>query len=124
MYQGSEKQRLATRLASRRYRAAHPDRRRFIHTKHTFGVTKEMYDKRMEEQKSRCAICFEEFVKTPHVDHDHETGEFRGLLCRACNWLLGNARDEVKLLQRAIDYLKKYGEHNGSQETPVLPHPH
>jgi hypothetical protein len=61
------------------------------------------------EQNNRCAICFEVFTKTPHIDHDHETNEFRGLLCRSCNHLLGNARDKILILENAIQYLKRYG---------------
>jgi hypothetical protein len=42
------------------------------------------------------------------IDHDHETGEVRGLLCRACNTLLGCVQDDAKLLGRAINYLIKH----------------
>lgn len=41
-----------------------------------------------------------------HVDHDHETGLIRGLLCHHCNTLLGHAKDSVDVLEAAIVYLK------------------
>jgi hypothetical protein len=104
------------RKASRKYRRAHPERLRFIYSKRSFGVTKEMYDQRMAEQRSLCAICGDEFQKTPHIDHDHATMLFRGLLCQSCNHLLGNARDRIDVLIRAVEYLKKYGDSNGREK--------
>lgn len=56
------------------------------------------------KQDGRCAICRQE-MPSPVIDHDHETGMVRGLLCRACNLLLGAARDDVVVLRRAVGYL-------------------
>lgn len=39
------------------------------------------------------------------MDHDHETGETRGMLCSACNKMLGFARDDPEILRRALEYL-------------------
>ena len=39
------------------------------------------------------------------IDHCHETGKIRGILCHLCNNLLGNARDNTTILASAIDYL-------------------
>jgi hypothetical protein len=41
------------------------------------------------------------------VDHNHDTGEVRGILCHSCNTALGRFGDDVWLLQAALDYLKK-----------------
>lgn len=69
------------------------------------------YDDLLALQKGRCAIC----GCTPQtrrlaVDHDHETGMVRGLLCsgeKGCNHgLLGAARDNVETLKRAVYYLE------------------
>jgi len=117
---------------SKKYRQAHPERIRFIHTKNRFGVTKEIFDEKLQEQDFKCAICGVEFEilfggprgnhKTPHVDHDHETYEFRGILCASCNHLLGMAHDDILVLEKAIFYLKKYGVQHGDKETSLRAH--
>ncbi len=56
-----------------------------------------------------CNICgiFEgDCKKRLHLDHNHDTGEFRGWLCHMCNRLLGTAGDSVKTLRKAVKYLK------------------
>jgi hypothetical protein len=77
-----------------------------------FGVTQQKFDEMLIAQSGRCAICSEPLL-TPHLDHDHVTGKSRELLCRFCNLVLGNAKDKIVVLERAIDYLKKHGVFNG-----------
>lgn len=52
-------------------------------------------------QKYRCGICGIVFEKTPHIDHNHETGIIRGLLCNQCNLLLGLAKENPLILLKA-----------------------
>lgn len=47
-----------------------------------------------------------EFQKSLSVDHDHKTGNFRGLLCFDCNFLLGLAKDKIEILEALIKYLR------------------
>ena len=57
---------------------------------------------------TNCQICDVSFKDAKsHVDHDHQTGEVRGVLCQRCNHLLGNAKDNVQILQNAIKYLDR-----------------
>jgi hypothetical protein len=56
------------------------------------------------EKVTACEICGKESSKLA-VDHDHSSGEFRGLLCHGCNTGLGKFRDSPEMLQTAIDYL-------------------
>lgn len=65
------------------------------------------YDRLFEAQDGRCWICGVQPRKLRlAVDHNHTTGEVRGLLCKRCNRnLLGAAHDDTELLQRAIEYL-------------------
>ena len=71
-----------------------------------FGIGLEEYDTMLTEQEHKCIICQQQMV-TPHVDHDHNTGKVRGLLCMHCNTALGKFKDDVDTLQRAIDYLNR-----------------
>lgn len=53
--------------------------------KQRYGITAEEFNEMYDDQEGCCAICFEPFVKRPHVDHCHDTGKVRGLLCFQCN---------------------------------------
>ena len=53
-----------------------------------------------------CQICRHDFSEnTMCLDHNHETGKFRGFLCKKCNFMLGNSRDNIAILEKAIRYL-------------------
>ena len=61
-------------------------------------------------QDGRCAICERDVCEIPrglYIDHDHKTGKVRGLLCDRCNMSLGGFKDNVIILQNAINYLIK-----------------
>jgi len=71
-----------------------------------YGMSLEEYDALFAEQLERCAICREkQQYKRLAVDHDHLTGEIRGLLCENCNAGLGRFMDDRLLLARAAEYL-------------------
>lgn len=79
---------------------------RSSYLKRRYGLSLEEYESMLSSQGNSCAVCsgqsqYEMF----DVDHCHETGKVRGLLCRKCNTALGLFRDSVDVLQRAIDYL-------------------
>lgn len=76
--------------------------------KRKYGITEEQYEDILEAQAGKCGICHRK-PKTRRlaVDHNHKTGEVRGLLCSRCNHgLLGHAHDSIEMLERAIEYLK------------------
>lgn len=77
-----------------------------------YGISAEQIEALLHEQEDRCAICGERFVAgsrhtTFHVDHDHETGAVRALLCGGCNTGLGGFRDNPESLRTAADYLER-----------------
>ena len=76
---------------------------REYHLRRRYGLTSADVDAMIEAQGGTCAVCP---GKPEHVDHDHETGEVRGILCFNCNQALGNARDDVKVLRGLARYLE------------------
>ena len=82
--------------------------------KYRHGISIEQYEHMLEEQDHKCAICHSyprNNLKNPwHVDHNHVTGKIRGILCHHCNTGLGNLKDDVAVLKRAIAYLEKSNE--------------
>ncbi len=75
-----------------------------------FGITIERYEEMSLEQEHKCAICGQP-SKAPRalaVDHCHNTGKVRGLLCGNCNLGMGKLNDSKELLMKAIMYLEKY----------------
>jgi hypothetical protein len=75
-----------------------------------YGLTVEQVNVMREEQAGACAICRNTFTKTPHIDHCHETGRVRGLLCYRCNVGIGYLRSSPALLARAMEYLGAHQE--------------
>lgn len=110
----------AQKLANRKWTKAHPDRVRNKHLLRTYGITQEDYDRILLSQDGKCAICSVSEVELIsrtgrgfHVDHNHKTGEIRGLLCGRCNRGLGCFTDNAHKLELATKYIK---EHDGSTD--------
>lgn len=77
-----------------------------------YGMTLEEYDQLYEKQNGCCAICFikEQPNKKLSIDHDHKTGKIRGLLCNPCNVSMGYAKEDIKILEKMIQYLEDHNE--------------
>lgn len=73
--------------------------------KSRYGITMEDYYQMLAHQENRCAICNIEATKTLDVDHCHETGKVRGLLCNNCNRGIGHLKDNSEMLRKAADYI-------------------
>ena len=80
----------------------------------TYGITAEDYYNMLAAQNNKCAVCESEEVNNSRVssgklfiDHCHDTGKVRGLLCSKCNHGIGLLNDDTALLQKAIEYLNK-----------------
>ncbi len=80
------------------------------HIKNKYGLTRTQFNDLLTSQGGVCAICG---TNTPggrgqfHVDHCHQTGVIRGLLCHYCNNGLGNFRDNIGSLESAVNYLRR-----------------
>lgn len=80
------------------------------HLKRKYGITLDQYDEMLTAQGGCCAVCGRE--PRPdialHVDHDHQTGRIRGILCFRCNNSLGDLDDDPVLLRKAAGYLSSF----------------
>lgn len=124
--------------ANREYYAAHPEKRKEKNDKkkeyrklyydnpeiklkyrqkyieRKFGINYEQYNKMLAQQGGVCAICGSAETKCSAeylaIDHDHDTGEIRGLLCSNCNRALGLFQDNSEIVEKAMLYLKKHNK--------------
>lgn len=74
-----------------------------------YGIGLVEYDSMLSDQNGVCAICSEPETgrfKYLAVDHDHDTGKIRGLLCHRCNKALGGFKDSAEMLGKAVKYLE------------------
>lgn len=74
-----------------------------------FGLSIDEYEELLAKQEGKCKICGALRSSLGHrlaVDHNHETGEIRGLLCKSCNIGIGNLQDDPELCERAAVYLR------------------
>lgn len=129
-----------------KWRRAHPDRVRSMHLKAKFGLTLVEWEALFESQGRCCAACgsedpgFKGKRNNWVTDHDHATGEMRGIICGRCNIVLGWLGDTLKSVrersQHLIMYLTRferrpYGERHAAltvnaqarrdRPTPLLP---
>lgn len=76
--------------------------------KRKFSMTLHDYARMLENQKGCCAICGKPpYKRSLDVDHCHDNGTVRGLLCRACNLMLGHAKNDTNVIKCAIVYLNR-----------------
>ena len=78
--------------------------RNWENIKSRYGLTQEDFLRLMQSQDYACAICKQRSYALS-VDHNHETGKVRALLCSACNKFIGFARENPDILQNAKQYL-------------------
>jgi hypothetical protein len=83
------------------------DRERAGWLKRVYDITVDEYEAMLNKQGGMCAICgASEGARRLHVDHDHNTGKLRGILCGNCNRGLGQFNDSPEKLMLAYSYLK------------------
>lgn len=103
------------------------DYHRKRHLKVTYGLTEEEYNDLLSQQNNVCAICGNPETRRLgrtartinnkfmlHVDHDHDTGKVRGLLCSACNQALGLLKENPDRIKALLLYVEKHSsQHEG-----------
>ena len=85
-----------------------------------YNISLKEYNQLLDFQGGSCALCqkpLERLSRRINIDHDHDTGEVRGLLCTGCNTGLGHLGDDIEGLERALYYLKNtpYKEHTNAR---------
>jgi len=113
-YANDEEYRQKQKNKAAKYNHSHPRAKKDQHLRKSFGITLRDYEELLESQDRKCAICGRKDsgnTKSEYffVDHNHKTGEIRGLLCSKCNFGIGQFNDDVDLLANAINYLKGDG---------------
>lgn len=100
----------------REYNRKNPGKGKNTKLKRIFGISLKHYYQLLAKQRWACAICLEQETAIDGktglpfslaVDHNHDTGAVRGLLCMKCNRAIGLLKDNVNTLQAAIVYLKR-----------------
>lgn len=104
-----EKMKVLRKAQFRRYYYADPDRAWAKKLRERYGISVEEYNSLFDFQDGRCAICETHQIDLKTrlcVDHCHDTGEVRGLLCHSCNVSVGLMQDNAHRFKRAAEYLE------------------
>ena len=103
-------------IRDKQYREDHPEKFKVYQNncrrRKSYGISPEQYKNLWEIQNGKCGICFSELKgdRTTHIDHNHSTGNVRGLLCHHCNTALGLFKEDWSTISNALNYLEIYNE--------------
>ena len=101
----------------RKYLAKNKDKQKHQDLIKKYGISLDQYKEQHQVQSGVCAICGNpetivdkrsKRVRHLAVDHNHTTGQIRGLLCMGCNQGIGNFQEDLDRLKKAVTYLEKY----------------
>jgi hypothetical protein len=112
----TEEQKQKRRAATENWRLRNPEvafeKARNKEYKKKYGITLEQYNELLVNQNNGCAICAKPCATGNNlaVDHDHETGKVRALLCKNCNTAIGLLGEDTDRMTKAIEYLKSHSE--------------
>jgi len=112
-YRKDKKRRLQL---NQEWRKANPEKRAEQswreHRKRRYGLSEEAFMAIYHAQGGKCDMCGvskEAYsIRGLCVDHDHKTGKVRGLLCTGCNTGIGSLKEDIELLLKAVEYLRKH----------------
>jgi hypothetical protein len=105
---------VCSRSKAKIYHHANPVKVKDGSRKRRYGIDNNDYDLMLASQDGKCAICTTLAEDSPKkqlfIDHCHSSGKVRGLLCHHCNFVIGQAKDDIEVLKNAIKYLRNYHE--------------
>ena len=90
---------------AKKWREKNPNEAKNREIQRSYGISLKDYLEMKEKQQLLCAICKKKEILV--IDHNHKNGIVRGLLCQSCNHLLGNAKEDISILKKAILYLNE-----------------
>ena len=96
-------------INSKKWRLDNPDKvkisKRRDHLKRKYGMSLEEFEDLSKKQNRKCKICGR-YMNKIDIDHNHKTGEIRGLLCNSCNRGIGHFKENTLSLIKTIKYLR------------------
>ena len=97
------------KIWSKKYHVLVKEKRKIQRLKRMYGMSLEEFTQLFNSQNNVCAICkgTEWKNKRPYVDHNHITGEIRGIICHKCNIAIGMIKEDINIAQSIIQYLIK-----------------
>jgi hypothetical protein len=106
-----EKCRQWDREKTARWRARNPDYTWVRELKLNYGLTREAYEAMLASQRGVCAICgkTDRLGRRLAVDHAHDTGAIRALLCGDCNVAIGLLQEDPRVIESAAAYVRRHG---------------
>lgn len=100
---------------ARKWHFANPEKRakimRKLHYRNRYGITIGDYDRIFQQQNGRCIICGKhqtEFNRRLDIDHNHQTGKIRGLVCKGCNYYIGQVEKGYSKQGKYYEIVKNY----------------
>lgn len=97
---------------NKKFKIDNPDYFKNKHLESTYGISIDEYNNKLIIQNNRCAICGKHESEINRgrlfVDHDHDTGKIRGLLCQKCNSALGMVDEDTDILFSMVSYLNEH----------------
>jgi hypothetical protein len=103
---------IVNRERAKAWAKAHPERTAEISRKYLLKkrfskeMTPELFQQMFDNQGGKCAICRNiPLGKRLSIDHNHENGTIRGLLCNGCNMAMGGVKENIVTLLRMVDYI-------------------
>ena len=94
--------------ARERYHKKNKNEQLIRHRKRKYGMDESEYRAIVEQQEGRCLICGDKPNISLSIDHNHVTGQIRGLICNPCNIALSKAKESPEILRSMAQYLEKF----------------
>jgi hypothetical protein len=110
-YRLKNKEKLKEYLRDWHQKPENIERNKNYKLKKTYNLTLEQFNDKLNNQNNKCSICyrtFDEKINKAQVDHNHQTGKIRDLLCFFCNSTLGMVKEDKNILNNMINYLNKH----------------